>query len=197
MNNKVLATFVIFLFALALTSSAYPYWEDTINMRSKIETAHLNICIKDHNTTQAWQMSSDNHTLELTGSIIPGQTIWTGIIIKNNGSTPATITFSIVATDTGAEKWFSNQTYFYGPYKETDSISTVWDKATTKPPSGGSQVPPELSAKDRLVSWQNITLDSACPSNAFTAIKITVAYTATFSTWTDTVYVIYTLAYSP
>jgi hypothetical protein len=193
MNKKISATFTILLFALAITGFAQSYWQDTVHIRGTFNVAELKICIQDQNTTQTWSMSPDNDRLELTGSISPAQTLWTGIIIKDNGTTPATNTFSIVTHDSGAEKWFSNQTYFYGPYKETDSISTVWDKATTKPPSGGSPAPPELSAKDRLVSWQNITLDGARPLYAFTAIKITVAYTATFSTWADTVYVEYTL----
>jgi hypothetical protein len=193
MSKKISAAFTILLFALAITGFGQSYWQDTVHIRGTFNVADLKIYIQDQNTTQTWSMSPDNHRLELTGSIKPAQTIWTGIIIKNNGTTPATITFSILTNDTGAEKWFSNQTYFYGPYKETDSISTVWDKATTKPPSGGSPAPPELSVKDRLVSWQNITLDGACPSYAFTAIKITVGYTATFSTWADAVYVEYTL----
>lgn len=197
MSKKVSATFTILLFALAITGFAQSYWQDTVHVQSTINVAELKVYIQDQNTTQTWSMSSHNHRLELAGSITPAQTIWTGIIIKNNGTTPATITFSIATNDTGAAEWFSNQTYFYGPYKETDPISTVWDKATTRPPSGGSAAPPELSAKDRLMSWQNITLDGSCPPDAFAAIKITVAYTATFSTWTDTVKVEYTLTFLP
>jgi hypothetical protein len=142
-------------------------------------------------------MSPDNHTLELSGTITSSQSIWTGIIIKNNGTTPATITYTIATNDTDAEKWFSNQTYFYGPYLETDDISAVWDKAATMPPSGGLSAPPELPAKNKLVAWQDITLSGTCPPDAFTTIEITVTYTATFSSWTDTVSVIYTLTYSP
>ena len=197
MNKQVLVAFTILLLALATTGITYSHWIDTARVQTTANMAKLAILIQNHNTTQSWTMSPDNHTLELSGTITSSQSIWTGIIIKNNGTTPATITFSIATNDTGAAEWFSNQTYFYGPYKETDPISTVWDKATTKPPSGGSAAPPELSAKDRLVSWQNITLDGSCPSGAFPAIKITVAYKAMFSTWTDTVYVIYTLTFPP
>jgi len=194
MNKHMLATFTILLLALAITGYAYSTWIKTINIQGTLNMAEFKIYIQDYNNTKA-QLSTDKHTLTITDTITLGQTNWTGIIIKNNGTTPATITYTIITNDTNAEKWFSNQTHFYGPYQETDDISTVWDKAATIPPSGGLSSPPELSAKNKLVIWQNITL-SGTPTHAFT-IEITVAYTATFSSWTDTVYVKYNLTYSP
>ena len=197
MNKQMLVAFTILLLALATTGITYSHWIDTARVQTTANMAKLAILIQNHNTTQSWTMSPDNHTLELSGTITSSQSIWTGIIIENNGTTPATITYTIATNDTEAEKWFSNQTYFYGPYAEADDISAVWDKAATMPPSGGSLTPPELSAKYRLVAWQDITLSGTCPPDAFTTIKITVTYTATFHTWTDTVYVIYTLTYPP
>jgi len=194
MNKHMLATFTILLLALAITGYAYSTWIKTINIQGTLNMAEFKIYIQDYNNTKA-QLSTDKHTLTITDTITLGQTNWTGIIIKNNGTTPATITYTIITNDPEAEKWFSNQTHFYGPYQETDDISTVWDKAATIPPSGGLSSPPELSAKNKLVIWQNITL-SGTPTHAFT-IEITVAYTATFSSWTDTVYVKYNLTYSP
>jgi hypothetical protein len=194
MNKKMLAIFTILLSASAMTGYAYSAWLKTLTIHGTANTAEFSIFIDAYNNTKA-QLSTDKHTLTITDTITLSQTNWTGIIIKNNGTTPATITYTIATNDSEAEKWFSNQTYFYGQYKETDDISAVWDKAATMPPSGGSLTPPELSAKYRLVAWQNITL-SGTPTHAFT-IEITVAYTATFQTWKDTVYVIYTLTYSP
>jgi len=195
-NKQIIAVFTILVFALAITGYANSIWLKTINVQGTVNMAKFKIYIQDHNTTQTSQMSLDNHTLELSDSISLGETIWTGIIIKNNSTTPVTITYLITTNDTEAEKWFLNQTHFYGPYQETDDISAVWDKAATIPPSSGSPTPPELPAKNKLVAWQNMTLSDTGPSNAFT-IKITVTYTATFQTWTDTVSVIYTLTYSP
>jgi type II secretory pathway pseudopilin PulG len=194
MNKQVLVAFTILLLALATTGITYSHWIDTARVRTTVNMAEFSIYIQAYNNTKA-QLSTDKHTLEILDTITLGQTNWTGIIIKNNGTTPAKITYAITTNDPEAEKWFSNQTHFYGPYKETDDISAVWDKAATMPPSGGSLTPPELSAKYRLVAWQNITL-SGTPTHAFT-IEITVTYTATFSSWTDKVYVIYTLTYPP
>jgi hypothetical protein len=191
----MLATFTILLLALAITGYAYSTWIKTINIQGTLNMAEFKIYIQDYNNTKA-QLSTDKHTLTITDTITLGQTNWTGIIIKNNGTTPATITYTIITNDINAEKWFSNQTHFYGPYA-TDPPPEVWNSAPTlPPPPPGPSTPPELSAKNKLVAWQNITLSETGPSNAFT-IEITVAYTATFSSWTDTVYVIYTLAFQP
>jgi len=194
MNKQIPAAFTILLFALAITGYTYSYWTETLNIQNTLNMAKLTIYIQDHNTTLTAQMSTDNHTLELTGTITQDQTLWTGIIIKNNGTTPVEITLSIKTNDTNIETLFSNQTYFYGPYLETDDISAVWDKAATIPPSDGSTIPPQLPAENRLVIWQNITRNDLPP--AFT-IEITVTYTATFASWTDKVDVIYTLSYQP
>jgi hypothetical protein len=194
MNKQVLVAFTILLLALATTGITYSHWIDTARVQTTANMAKLAIFIQNHNTTQTWTMSPDNHTLELSGTITSSQSIWTGIIIKNNGTTPATITYTIATNDTEAEKWFSNQTYFYGPYLTPPP--NVWNNAPSlPPPPPGSSTPPELPALYRLVAWQNITL-SGTPTHAFT-IKITLAYTATFSSWIDTVYVIYTLTYPP
>lgn len=194
MNRQVLVAFTILLLALATTGITYSHWIDTARVQTTASMAKLAIFIQNHNTTQTWTMSPDNHTLELSGTITSSQPIWTGIIIKNNGTTPATITYTIATNDTEAEKWFSNQTYFYGPYLTPPP--NVWNNAPSlPPPPPGSSIPPELPAQKRLVAWQNITL-SGTPTHAFT-IKITVTYTATFSSWTDTVSVIYTLTYPP
>jgi hypothetical protein len=193
MNRQVLVAFTILLLALATTGITYSHWIDTARVQTTANMAKLAIFIQNHNTTLTWTMSPDNHTLELSGTITSSQSIWTGIIIKNNGTTPATITYTIATNDTEAEKWFSNQTYFYGPYLTPPP--NVWNNAPSLPPPPPcSSTPPELPAQKRLVTWQNITL-SGTPTHAFT-IKITVTYTATFS-WTDTVYVIYTLTYPP
>ena len=194
MNKQMLATFTILLFALAITGYTYSTWIKTINIQNTIETAQFEILIQNHNTTLNPQMSTDNHTLEIQGNISIGETLWTGIIIKNNGTTPTTITYKINTND--SLTWqtnFTHSEHFYGPYTETDDISPVWDQATTMPPSDGSTTPPELLAQNMLVIWQNITLNET-PPQPFT-IEITVTYTATWQGWTDAVSVIYTLTY--
>jgi hypothetical protein len=192
MNKQILAAFSVLLFILAITGFVYSYWTSTLYMQGTANTAQLVICIEDHNTT--WQLSSfDNRTLELEGSIMPGQTNWTGIIIRNNGTTPATVTYDITTNNTGIwQTNFTHDEYFYGPYA-TYPPSATWEKAPSLPPMGEQSTPPELPAQNALVSWQNITLNSRCPKGAFTTIEINATYTATFSTWTDAVSVIYTL----
>jgi hypothetical protein len=194
MNKQMLVAFTILLLALATTGITYSHWIDTARVQTTANMAKLAIFIQNHNTTQTWTMSPDNHTLELSGTITSSQSIWTGIIIKNNGTTPATITYNIATSNTSIwQTYFTHNEYFYGPYA-TNPPPNKWENVPTLPPSGGASSPPELSALYRLVAWQNITLSGTPP--AFT-IEITVTYTATFSSWTDTVYVIYTLTYPP
>jgi hypothetical protein len=194
--NKTTGTiFLLLLIALGIIGYSYSHWQETINIQSTLNMAEFKILIQDYNTTLTPQMSPNNHTLELTGTITPSQTIWTGIIIKNNGTTPVTITLSITTDNKPVwETYFTHNEYFYGPY-ESDPPSSVWENSPTLPPTGEQTTPPELPAKNKLVVWQNITL-SDTPTEAFT-IEITVTYTATFSAWTDTVSVIYTLTYPP
>jgi hypothetical protein len=190
--NKTTGTiFLLLLIALGIIGYSYSHWQETINIQSTLNMAEFKILIQNYNTTLTAQMSLDNHILELTGTITPGQTIWTGIIIKNNGTTPATITYEITTNNKAIwDTYFTHNEYFYEPYT-TDPPPEVWNNSPTLPPTEGLSTPPELPAKNNLVTWQNITL-SDTPTEAFT-IEITVAYTATFSTWTDTVYVKYTL----
>jgi hypothetical protein len=197
MNKQMLVAFTILLLALATTGITYSHWIDTARVQTTANMAELKIYIQDHNTTLTPQMSPGNHTLELNGPITPGQTIWTGIIIKNNGTTPASITYGITPDNQPIwDAYFTHNEYFYGPYL-TNPPPEVWNHSPTLPPPGGISTPPELLAQNKLVAWQSITLDINCPPDAFTTIEITVAYTATFSTWTDTVSVIYTLTFQP
>ena len=191
MNRQILAAFTILLFALAITGYAYSHWQEALNIQGTIKMAKTKIIIQNHNTTLEITETTD-HTLKLNGTITPSQTLWTGITIKNDGTTPTTITLSITTNDISTEIYFSNQTHFYGPY--TVIPPEVWESATTMPPPSGSTTPPpELPAQNMLVIWQNITL-SGTPPEPF-AIEITATYTATFQSWTDTVSVTYTLTY--
>jgi hypothetical protein len=192
MNKQVLVAFTILLLALAATGITYSHWIDAARVQTTANMAKLAIFIQNQNTTLTWTMSPNNHTLELSGTITLSQPIWTGIIIKNNGTTPATITYAISTNnDSIWLAYFTHNESFYGPYS-TNPPPEVWNHAPILPPPGGASSPPELSALYRLVAWQNITLNDSPP--AFT-IQITVTYTSTFSSWTDTVSVIYTLTY--
>ena len=191
-NKTTGAIFLLLLIALGIIGYSYSRWQETITIQSTLNMAEFAVYIYGYNNTKG-QLSTDKHTLTITDTITPGQTNWTGIIIKNNGTTPATITYEITTNNEAIwTTYFTHNEYFYGPYT-TDPSPEVWNNSPTLPPTGGLSTPPELPAKNNLVTWQNITLDNTCPPNAFTAIEITVAYTATFSSWTDTVYVKYTL----
>jgi hypothetical protein len=194
MNKQILAAFAILIFALSITGYAYTTWQDNVKIQGTAEMAKFGIYIQDYNitlTTLTPEMQPDNHTLKLTGNITPDQTNWTGIIIKNNGTTPATITYEITTNNQSIwETYFTHNEYFYGPHETIPP--EVWESATTMPPTGSLPTPPELPAQNMLVVWQNITLNSSSP--AFT-IEITVTYTATWQGWTDTVSIIYILTY--
>jgi hypothetical protein len=197
MNKQISVALAILLVALATTGFTYSHWIDSTAVRTRVNMANLSILIQNQNTTLTWTMSPDNHTLELNGPITAGQTLWTGIIIKDNGTTPVSITYGITTDNPPIwTAYFTHNEYFYGPYTPNPPAN-VWNNAPTLPPAGGLSSPPETPAKNKLVAWQNITLSANCPSNAFTSIQITVAYTATFSSWTDTVYVIYNLTLQP
>jgi hypothetical protein len=192
MNKQVSVALAILLVALATTGFTYSHWIDSTNVRTRVNMANLSILIQNQNTTLTWTMSPNNHTLKLSGTIPSDQTKWTGIIIKNNGTTPATITYAITTNNSEIwEKYFTHKEYFYGPYS-TDPPANVWNNAPTLPPLGNVPLPLDLLPQERMVAWQNITRNDLPPP--FT-IEITVAYTATWSTWTDMVSVIYTLTY--
>jgi hypothetical protein len=196
MNKQISVALGILLIALATAGFTYSHWIDSATVRTTVNMAHLSIIIQNQNTTLTWTMSPDNHTLELDGLITAGQTLWTGIIVKDNGTTPVSITYGITTNNPSIwATYFTHTEYFYGPYAANPPAS-VWNSAPTLPPAGGSSSPPGLLAGNKLVAWQSITLDIS-GEGTFTTIEITVAYTATWSTWTDTVYVIYTLSSPP
>jgi hypothetical protein len=168
MNKKILAAFTLLLFALAITGYAYSHWQKTVQIQGTAEMAKLEIIIQDYQTILDSQISPDNHTLNLTGTITPSQSLLTNITIKNSGTTPATITHTITTNNTSL--W---NEYFTYSQNITDNY--------------------ELLAGNIVTVMQNITLkdDQLEP---FT-IEVTVTYTATFQSWTETITIKYTLTY--
>ena len=196
-NEKIATLFLICLISLAITGYTYSHWTDILTILGTINTGNLKITIDNQKLIPdiGYSKTPDNKTVTISAEITTGWQIWVGIIIKNNGTTPATITYTITTNNTSTwQTYFTHNEYFYGPYA-TNPPPDKWENVPTPPPSGGLSSPPELPAQNKLVTWQNITLSDTCPQNAFTAIEITVAYTATFHTWTDTVYVKYTLTF--
>ena len=167
MNKKLLAPLTTILFALAITGYAYTHWQETIQIQGTAQIAKLEIIIQDYQTTLDSQISQDNHTLNLKGTITQNQPILTNITIKNSGTTPATITHTITTNNT--DLW---NTYFTYSQNLTE--------------------PYELPAENIITIMQNITLTGDPPT--FT-IEVTVTYTATFQSWTDTITINYTLTY--
>ena len=165
MNKQMLAAFTILLFALAITGYAYSHWQKTIQIQGTTEIAKLEITIQDCQT-QLQITYQDSHTLNLSGTIT-SQSLLTNITIKNNGTTPATITHSLTTNNTSL--W---ETYFTYNQNITDNY--------------------ELLAENTVIAQQNITLNDA--PQTFT-IEVTVTYTATFQSWTDTITINYILTY--
>lgn len=168
MNRQILAAFTILMFALAVAGYAYSHWQEEVRIQSTMETAKFGIHIKNHNAALNWQMSEDNHTLILSGAIAQNQPVLTEITIKNNGTTPASITCQIITNNSDLwDIYFIFNQNFTAPY--------------------------ELQAEDAVAIQHNITLGEM-PLEPF-AIEITIAYTAEFQSWKDNVTVTYMLTY--
>jgi len=167
MNKKILAAFTLLLFALAITGYAYTAWQETVKIQGTTEMAKLEITIQSCQTPLQITYQ-DNYTLNLNGTITLNTPLLTNITIKNNGTTPATITHTITTNNTSL--W---NEYFTYSQNITDNY--------------------ELPAENIVTVLQNITLtdDQLEP---FT-IEVTVTYTATFQSWTDTITIKYTLTY--
>ena len=133
----------------------------------------------------------DNKTVYISATITTTNwQIWVGIIIKNIGTLPVTITYEVTANK--PNQYFDHVTYFYGPY--TTVPPEVWcdlNQTNPPPPSGEKPTPIDLPADNTLVVWQKVWLTTPLP-NGYT-ITITSDYFATFSEWQDTVAVIYHL----
>jgi hypothetical protein len=167
MNKQILAAFTLLLLALAITGYAYTAWQDTVKIQGTAEMAKLEITIQSCQTPLQITYQ-DSHTLNLSGAITLNTPLLTNITIKNNGTTPATITHTITTNNT--DLW---NTYFTYSQNLTE--------------------PYDLLAENIITIMQNITLtdDQLEP---FT-IEVTVTYTATFQSWTDTITIKYTLTY--
>lgn len=167
MNKQILAPLTILLFALAITGYAYTRWQETLQIQGTTQTAKLEIIIQNYQTPLQ-TLYQDSHKLNLTGSITLNQPILTNITIKNNGTTPTTITHSITTNNT-----YLWQQYFIYNQNLTDNY--------------------ELLSGNTVVAQQNITLTDTPPLPF--AIEVTVTYTATFASWIDTITITYILTY--
>ncbi|MCS7124607.1 MAG: hypothetical protein NZ932_04230 [Candidatus Bathyarchaeota archaeon] len=188
MHKKILTVFAVLLLTLAITGYAYTKWQETLQIQGTLNSAKVQITLQAHNTTLQ-VIEQTTHKLWLRGTMnSQNKTLWTGIIINNTGTTPVTITQTTQTNDT--QNRFQTQTLYYGPYATVPPEK--WDNSPTLPPSGGASSPPELPAQKILITWQNITmLTELIPVD--TAIEITVTYTATFQSWTETITIKYTI----
>ena len=192
--EKTATLFLTCLVALAITGYAYSHWTDTATIFGTAKMAHLEITIDDQKLIPdiGYTKNPTNKTITISAPITPAWQIWVGIIIKNKGTVPVTITQKITTTNQPYESYFGNETYFYGPY--TTVPPEVWCdlNQTNPPPTGGKTPPIDLPVGDKLVVWQKIWLKNPLPTE-FAGIIITSEYFATFSGWHDTVAVIYHL----
>lgn len=188
MHKKILATFTLLLFTLAITGYAYTRWQKNLQIQGTLSLAKVQITLQAHNTTLTVTEQTD-HKLNLTGTVnSSNNTIWTGVIINNTGTTPVAIQQAIQTNAT--ENDIQTQTFYYGPY--TTIPSDKWNNTQTLPPQNGAQTPPELPPQRILIVWLKITiLTEAIPVG--TTIKITVHYTAAFQSWADTITINYTI----
>ena len=202
LTQKTATLFLVCLISLAITGYTYSHWTDIATVLTTVKMGHLEITINDEkficNYTFYPGKTGDNKTLTISAEITQGWQIWVGIIIKNNGTVPATITHELTATnDIQYVGRFRNETHFYGPY--TTIPPEVWCELNegnppppSSPPPPGEQTPPiDLPVGQKLVVWQKIRLEDQ-PPNDF-AIDIHSKYTATLGPWQDWVQVIYSL----
>ena len=196
-SQKISTLFLICLIALAITGYTYSHWTDRIHIFSTVNMAHLEITIYDQKLIPDIGYNKNtnyNKTLLIEDHIATGWELWVGIIIKNHGTLPATITHYQITKNI----LFGNETHFYGPY--TTVPTEVWcDLSQTNlpppasPPPPGETTPPiDLPIGDKLVVWQKIWLQNPLPPE-FAGTTITCEYFATFSGWYDRVTVIYDL----
>jgi predicted ribosomally synthesized peptide with SipW-like signal peptide len=195
-NEKISALFLVCLISLAITGYTYSHWTDILTIFGNIQTGNLKITIDDQkyisDQTYYPSKTGDNKTLTISAEITQPWQIWVGITIKNKGTVPVTITYTLTASNhIEYEGYFRNETHFYGPY--TTIPPEVWDNIDgINPPPAGEQTPPiDLPVDQKLVVWQKIRLEDS-PPTAFT-INIYSEYFGTLGPWQDWVEVIYYL----
>jgi len=192
-TQKTTTLFLICLIALAITGYTYSHWTDIVTILGTANMAHLEITIENEKLIPdiGHVKYPDNKTVYISTTITASWEIWVGIIIKNKGTLPVTITYEVTANKPNT--YFSNKTYFYGPYATTPP-SEVWcdlNQTNPPPPNGGTDPPIDLPADNRLVVWQKIWLKDSPPAGY--TITITSDYFATFGGWYDSVAVVYHL----
>jgi len=193
-NQKISALFLVCLVSLAITGYTYSHWTDILTIVGNIQTGKIEITIDNQKLIPdiGYSKTPDNKTVTISTEITTGWQIWVGIIIKNKGTVPVTITYKLTTSDKTHEIYFRNETHFYGPY--TTIPPQVWDNLnqTNPPPPSGEQTPPiDLPAGDKLVVWQKIRLEEP-PPTSFT-INVYSEYFGTLGTWQDWCEVIYYL----
>jgi len=194
-NEKISALFLVCLIALAITGYTYSHWTDIATILTTANMGHLEITIDDQKLIPdiGYSKTPDNKTVTISAEITQGWQIWVGIIIKNKGTVPVTITYELTTTNNiQCIGCFRNETHFYGPY--TTIPPEVWDnlnETNLPPPSGEQPTPIDLPPGDKLVVWQKIRLEEPPPEDFTTTV--TSEYLATLSLWHDTVEVIYYL----
>lgn len=194
-NEKIATLFLICLISLTITGYTYSHWTDMITILGTINTGSLKITIDNQKLIPAtgYSKTPDNKTVTISAEITTGWQIWVGITIKNKGTVPVTITYTLTASNhIEYEGYFRNETHFYGPY--TTIPPEVWDNinAGNPPPPLGEQTPPiDLPVDQNLVVWQKIRLEEPPPTSF--AINIYSEYFGTLGTWQDWCEVIYYL----
>jgi len=194
-NQKIATLFLICLISLAITGYTYSRWTDIITMLGTINTGSLKITIDNQKLIPdiGYSKTPDNKTVTISAEITTGWQIWVGITIKNKGTVPVTITYTLTASNhIEYEGYFRNETHFYGPY--TTIPPQVWDdlnQTNLPPPPGEQTLPIDLPAGDKLVVWQKIRLQDP-PPTSFT-INIHSEYLGTLDPWQDWCEVIYYL----
>jgi len=193
-NQKISALFLVCLMSLAITGYAYSHWTDILTIIGNIQTGKIEITIDNQKLIPdiGYSKTPDNKTVTISAEITTGWQIWVGIIIKNKGTVPVTITHELTTSDKTHEIYFRNEIHFYGPY--TTVPPQVWDdlnQMNLPPPSGEQTLPIDLPAGDKLVVWQKIRLEEP-PSTSFT-INIHSEYLGTLGPWQDWCEVIYYL----
>jgi len=194
-TQKTATLFLICLIALAITGYAYSHWTDIVTIITTANMGHLEITIDNEKVIPpeiGYLKPQTNKSVYIEASIATYWQVWVGIIIKNKGTLPATITYKIT-TNSPDESYFGNETHFYGPYTTTPP-SEVWcdlNQTNPPPPEGEKPTPIDLSVGEKLVVWQKIWVKTTPPSGY--TITITSDYFATLGGWQDTVAVVYKL----
>jgi len=194
---KLTALILIPLIALAILGITYSHWQQILTITGTITTGKWGTEIGsykvlyphgyDEQMPISDQLLSGNQTLQITiENTTSSWYMWVGLVIPNDGILPAQVKtpiYKYLLNSINIESYFTNTTYFYGPFDRGD-FNTVWDGTQIKdlpPPESTNppfttpppQTPPiTLETSQKAIIWTKITFKTTDPTIIGQTIQI-------------------------